>query len=72
MANGIILILLFFYMSVGVGVVARIKSSRGSFAPTIFAFNTSRQSYVTALMFWVNGSEIRLKSSLGMILLTEN
>ena len=40
LTNGLILIL--FLLCVGVGIVASIQSSRGSVAPTDFAFNTSR------------------------------
>ena len=69
LANGLILILLL--LGGGVGVVVRIQSSMGSIAPTNIAFKNSSQSYASALMFWVNGSEIKLYSLLEMILLTE-
>ena len=62
----------FAFVIVEVGVVNGLQSSRGSIAPANFASNNSCYPYVPALIFWVNGSDIRLQSLLEMMLLTEN
>ena len=66
------LILILFLVCVGAGIVARTQSSRGSIAPTNTAFNKSYWSYVPALIFSVNGSKIKLKSLLEIMLLAAN
>ena len=66
------LILILFLICVGAGIVARTQSSRGSIAPANIAFNKSYWSYAPALIFSVNGSKIKLKSLLEIMLLTAN